>query len=78
MSRFSLFSFIEMFHVNFCLIVLCDLDRIDSEDVEDTTAGGGLKTEEVAAEVDVREQKLLGIINIKLSLVIGHWSFTRK
>ena len=56
-----------MFHVYFCLFVLCDLDRIDSE--ENTTAGGGLKTEEVAAEVDDREQKLLGIINIKFSLV---------
>ena len=49
--------------------LVCDLDKVYSEDVEDTTAGGDLKTEEVAAEVDDEEQRLLGIINIKHLLV---------
>ena len=44
--------------------VLCDPERIDREVIEDTKAGDGLKTKEVAAGDDEEEGKLLEIVFI--------------
>ena len=42
----------------------CDLDGVNREGAEDTKAGDGVKTKEVAADDDEEEEKLLEIVII--------------
>ena len=56
--------FVRFFRLEKRQAWLCELDMVDSEDVEDTKADGDLWTEVVATEIDDGEEKLLGIQNI--------------